>query len=74
MNMGTVTTDSRNSVAYVPKPTHNPNAATNRDNDNGNDSRDTHMYDTTAEEEKKFSNLGKTTNHTSGTKKVTWTE
>ena len=74
MNTGTVTTDSRKSVAYVPKPTHNPNATTNRNNDNGNDSRDTHMYDATAEEEKKCSNSGKIINHTSGTKKVTWTE
>ena len=75
MSTGTVTTDSRNSVAYVPKPTHNPkNAATNRNNDNGNDSRDTHMHDATVEEEKKCSNSGKTINHMSGTAKVTWTE
>ena len=71
MNMGTVTTDSRNSVAYVPKPTHNPNTAANRNNDNGDDSRDTHMYDATAEEEKKCSNSGKTINHMGATKKVT---
>ena len=72
MITGSVTTDSRNSVAYVPKPTHNPNTATNRNNDNGNDSRDTHMHDATAEEEKKCSNSGKTINHMSGTAKVTW--
>ena len=74
MNTGTVTTDSRNSVAYVPKPTHNPNAAMNRNNQNGNDSSDTHMRDATAEEEKKCSNSGKTINHMGDTKKVTWTE
>ncbi len=71
---GTVTTDSRNSVAYVPKPTHNPKAASNRNNDNGNINSDTHMHDATAEEEKKSSNPGKTIDHASGTKKVTWTE
>ena len=74
MNTGTVTTDSRNPVAYVPKPTHNPHSATNRNNDNGNDSRDTHMHDATAEEEKKCPNPGKTIDRTSGTAKVTWTE
>ena len=74
MNTGSITTDSRNPVAYVPKPTNNPNTATNRNINNGNDSIDTHMRDATAEEEKKCSNSGKTTNHTSDTKKVTWTE
>ena len=72
MNTGSITTDSRNSVAYVPKPTHNPNAATNRNNDNGNESSDTHMHDATAEEEKKCSNPDKTIIHTGDTKKVTW--
>ena len=72
MNTGSITTDSRNSVAYVPKPTHNPNAATNRNNDNGNDSNDTNMHDATAEEEKKCSNPDKTIIHTGDTKKVTW--
>ena len=75
MNTGTVTTDSRNSVAYVPKPTHNPkNAATNRNNGKGNDSSDIHMHDATAEEEKKCTNSGKTINHMCGTEKVTWVE
>ena len=74
MSTGTVTTDSRNSVAYVPKPTHNPHSATNRNNDNGNDSSDNHMHDATAEEEKKCSNSGKTISKMRDTKKVTWAE
>ena len=78
MITGSVTTDSRNPVAYVPKPTHNPNAATNRNNhkgnDKGNDSSDTHMYDAIAEEEKKCFNSGKTIDHMGDTKKVTWAE
>ena len=53
MGAGTSSTDTWNPVAYVPKPTHNPNAATNRNNVKGNDSSDTHMHDATAEEEKK---------------------
>ncbi len=72
MNAGSITTDSRNPVAYVPKPTHNPKAATNRNNDNCNDSNDTHMHDATAEEEKKCSNSDMTIIHTGDTKKVTW--
>ncbi len=43
-------------MAYVPKPTINPSAATYQDNDNGNSSSDTHMYDATAEEENKCTN------------------
>ena len=74
MGAGTSSTDTHNPVAYVPKPTHNPNAATNRNNDNGNSSSDTHMHDATAEEEKKFSNPGKTINDMGDTKKVTWAE
>ena len=74
MNTGSSTTDSRTPVAYVPKPTHNPNTAANRNNDNGNDTSDTHMHDAIAEEEKKCSNPDKTINHMGGTKKVTWAE
>ena len=70
----TLASDTRNSVAYVPKPTHNPNAATDRNNDNGNSSSDTHMHDATAEEEKKCSNSCKTISQMGDTKKVTWAE
>ena len=61
-------------MAYVPKPTHNPNAATNRNMDKGNDSSDTHMHDATTEEEKKCSNSGKTISKMGDAKKVTWAE
>ena len=54
MNTGSITIDTRNSVAYVPKPTHNPNVAVQRENDNGakDSNSDTQMHDATAEEEK----------------------
>jgi hypothetical protein len=41
-------------VAYVPKPTHNPNVAVQQENDNGakDSNSDTQMHDATAEEEK----------------------
>ena len=42
-------TDTRNQVAYVPKPTQTPSAPQRNDNDSG----DTHMTEGTEEEEKK---------------------
>ena len=42
-------TDTRNSMAYVPKPTQTPNAPQRNDNDSG----DTQMSEGTVEEEKK---------------------
>ncbi len=42
-------TDTRNQVAYVPKPTQTPSASQRNDNDSG----DTHMSEGTVEEEKK---------------------
>ncbi len=74
MSTRTSTTDTRNPVAYVPKPTHSPNVAVQQTNDNGarNSNSDTRMHDATAEEEKKCSNPDKTIIHTGDTKKVTW--
>ena len=74
---GTSRTDTRNSVAYVPKPTHNPNVAVQQTNDNGtrNCNIDTQMHDANAEEEKQPTHPSKTINqHTGVTKKVTWAE
>jgi hypothetical protein len=47
-------TDSRNPVAYTPKPTHSPNVARQQENDNGakDSNSDTQMHDATAEEVK----------------------
>ena len=61
-------------MAYVPKPTHNPNVAVQQNNDYGTISSDTHMHDATTEEEKKCSNPGKTVNRMGDTKKVTWAD
>ena len=54
MSAGTSRSDTRKSVAYVPKPTHNPNVAVQQENDNGakGSNSDTQMHDATAEEEK----------------------
>ena len=70
----TLSTDSRNSVAYVPKPTHNPNVAVQQENDNGdNDSNSViQMHDATAEEEKSSTHPSKNNQHTGVTKKVKW--
>ena len=48
---GTLVTNTRNSVAYVPKPTHNPNIA-QQESDNGvkDSNSDTQMHDANAEE------------------------
>ena len=71
---GSSATDTRNSVAYVPKPTHNPNVALQQENDNGaNDSNsDTQLHDATAEEMKSSTRPSKNSQHTGVTKKVTW--
>ena len=76
MNTGTVTTDSRNPVAYVPKPTHNPNVAVQQTNDNGarNSNSDIQMRDATAEEEKSSTYPSKNNQHKGVKKRVTWTE
>ena len=73
---GTMATDTRNLVAYAPKPTHNPNVAVQQENDNGakDSDSDTHMHDATAEEEKSSTHLSKNSQHTGVTKKVTWAE
>ena len=42
-------TDTRNQVAYIPKPTQTPSAPQRNDNDSG----DIHMSEGTVEEEKK---------------------
>jgi hypothetical protein len=48
-------------VAYVPKPTHNPNVAVQQENDNGakDSNSDTQMHDATAEEEKSLTHPSK---------------
>ena len=52
MSAGTSRSDTRKSVAYVPKPTHNPNVSVQHESDNCVKDCDTHMHDATAEEEK----------------------
>ena len=65
------TTDTRNSVAYVPKPTQTP-TATQR---NSNDSGDTHMTEGTVEEEKKSTQPDRTSDHVAKkAKRVKWEE
>ena len=61
-------------MAYVPKPTHNPNVAVQQKNDNGakDSNSDTQMHDATAEEEKSPTRPSKNSQHTGDTKKVTW--
>jgi hypothetical protein len=68
------TTDTRNSVAYVPKPTHNPNVAVQQENDNGDkdSNSDTQMHDVTAEEEKSSTHPSKNSQHTGVKKRVAW--
>jgi hypothetical protein len=63
-------------VAYVPKPTHNPNVAVQQENDSGaNDSNsDTQMHDATAEEEKSSTYPSKNNQHTGVKKRVNWAE
>ena len=63
-------------MAYVPKPTQNPNVAVQQENDNGaNDSNsDIQMHDATAEEVKSSTRPSKNSQHTEVTKKVTWAE
>jgi hypothetical protein len=55
-------TDTRNSVAYAPKPIHNPNVAVQQEYDNRvkNSNSDTQMHDATAEEEKQPTHPSKT--------------
>ena len=73
---GTLATDTLNPVAYVPKPTHNPNVAVQQENDNrAKDSNsDTQMHDTTAaaEEEKSLTRPSRDSQHTGVTKMVRW--
>jgi len=54
-------TDTRNPVAYAPKPTHSPNVATQQENGNSakDSNSDTQMHDATAEEEKSSTHLSK---------------
>jgi hypothetical protein len=63
-------------VAYVPKPTQNPDVAVQQEYDNGtNDSNsDTQMHDATAEEVKSSTRPSKNSQHTGVTKKVAWAE
>ena len=51
---GSSRSDTRQSLDYAPKPTHNPNVAVQQENDNGDkdSNSDTQMHDTTAKEEK----------------------
>jgi len=58
---GSSRSDTRQSVAYVPKPTHNPNVAVQQENDNGakDSNSDTQMHDATAEEEKSLTHPSK---------------
>ena len=60
-------TDTRNQVAYVPKPTQTPSAPQWNDNDSG----DTHMSEGTVEEEKKSTQSDRTSERvTKKTKRV----
>ena len=63
-------------MAYVPKPTHNPNVAVQQENDNGakDSNSDTQMHDATAEEAKLSTHPSKNSQHMGATKKVTWAE
>jgi hypothetical protein len=63
-------------VAYVPKPTHNPNGAVQQENDNGakGSNSDTQMHDASAEEDKSSTRPSEYSKHTGVTKKVTWAE
>ena len=73
---GTSRSDTRQSVAYVPKPTHNPNVAVQQENDNGakDSNSDTQMHDATAEEDKSSTHPSKNSQHMGVTKKVKWAE
>ena len=63
--------DTRNQVAYVPKPTQTPSAPQR----NSNDSGDTHMTEGTAEEEKKCTQPGRASVHVAKeAKRVKWAE
>ena len=72
----TSNTDTRNPVAYTPKPTHSPNVATQQENDNGvkNSNSDTQMHDAAAEEEKSSTHPSKNNQHTGVTKMVKWAD
>jgi hypothetical protein len=63
-------------VAYVPKPSHNPNVAVQQESDIGveDSNSDTQMHDATAEEEKSLTRPSQNNQHTGVTKKVTWAE
>ena len=63
-------------MAYVPKPTQNPDVAVQQENDNGtNDSNsDIQMHDATAEEVKSSTRPSKNSQHMEVKKKVTWAE
>ena len=73
---GTVTTDTRNPVAYVSKPTHNPNVAVQQEYDNcaRDSNNDTQMHDATASEEKSSTRPSKSNQHTGFAKRVTLAE
>ena len=73
---GTSRSDTRQSVAYATKPTHNPNVAVQQENDNGDkdSNSDTQMHDATAEELKSSTRPSKNSQHTGVTKKVAWAE
>ena len=61
MSAKTSRSDTRKSLANVPKPTHNPNVAVRQENDNGakESNSDTQMHDAKAEEEKSLTHSGK---------------
>ena len=63
-------------MAYVPKPTHNPNVAAQQKNGNGagDSNSDTQMHDATAEEVKSSTRPSKNSQHTGVTKIVAWAE
>jgi hypothetical protein len=76
MSARTLSTDTRTTAAYVPKPTHNPNVAVQQTNDNGArySNSDIQMRDATAEEEKSSTYPSKTNQHTGVKKRVNWAE
>ena len=61
-------------MAYVPKPTHNPNVAEQQEYDNEvqDSNNDTQMHDATVEEEKTLTHPSNNSQHKGATKKVTW--
>jgi len=65
------TTDTRNQVAYVPKPTQTTSAT----QQNSNDSGDTHMTEATVEKEKKYTQPDRASVHVvKEAKRVKWAE